>query len=189
MLGHDEVPYEEGCFAMSGIDQAMIINGVVLLAVLEADLGPHRAIGRFRVFRPILTAMAIVPVYLKGLTTVGDGLALEIAGVLAGLLCGLLAARTMQVYSSPRTGKPVSRAGWGYATVWIVVIGARAAFSYGSVHWFPTQLGTWMVTHQISGAALTDALLLMAVTMMLTRTSALAVRARAMHTRRGAATA
>ena len=34
---------------MSPITQAMILNGVVLFAVLEADLGPHRKIGRFRI--------------------------------------------------------------------------------------------------------------------------------------------
>ncbi|MER8058036.1 hypothetical protein GTY81_17820 [Streptomyces sp. SID8366] len=174
---------------MSGIGQAMIINGVVLFAVLEADLGPHRTIGRFRVLRPVLTAAVIVPFFVKGLTTTGYGLALELAGLLAGLLCGLLAARGMRVYTSPRTGRPVSRAGWGYAAVWCVVIGARAAFSYGSEHWFPVQLATWMGTHRISADALTDALLLMAVTMMLTRTSALVVRARGVRTRTAAAPA
>ncbi|MFJ6988262.1 MULTISPECIES: hypothetical protein [unclassified Streptomyces] len=161
----------------------MIINGVVLFAVLEADLGPHRVVGRFRLLRPVVTAAAIVPFFAKGLVTEGAGLALEIAGVLAGLLCGLLAARAMEVYRSPRTGRPVSRAAWGYAAVWITVIGARAAFSYGSVHWFPTQLASWMAGHRISGDALTDALLLMAVTMMLTRTASMAAGARAVLTR------
>jgi hypothetical protein len=61
--------------------------------------------------------------------------------------------------------------------VWTVVIAARAAFSYGSVHWFPHQLGHWMSANRITVAAFTDALILMALAMMLTRTTALAARA------------
>nr|BEK62842.1 hypothetical protein KPHV_00690 [Kitasatospora purpeofusca] len=59
--------------------------------------------------------------------------------------------------------------------MWTGVIGARAAFSYGSTRWFSGPLGTWMQEHRVSGDALTDALLLMAVAMMLTRTAALAL--------------
>lgn len=85
------------------------------------------------------------------------------------------------MYRSPRTNKAVSKAGWGYAALWTAVVAARAAFSYGCVNWYPGQLGQWMAEHRVSGDALTDALLLMAVVMMLTRTVALAVRAVAVH--------
>ncbi|MDJ1138271.1 hypothetical protein [Streptomyces iconiensis] len=164
---------------MSTIAQAMIINGVVLLAVLEADLGPHRKIGKLRILRPLLMAAAIVPLFLKNPATHGSGLALECAAAVAGLLVGLLAMAFTTVYRSPRTGAPVSRAGFAYAALWIVVIGARSAFSYGSEHWFGPQLGRWMADNQVSPDALTDALLLMAVAMTLTRTLGLARRASA----------
>ena len=61
--------------------------------------------------------------------------------------------------------------------LWIIVIGARSAFSYGSAHWFGPQLGTWMAAHQVVSGAITDTLLLMALGMLLTRTLGLAVRA------------
>jgi Kef-type K+ transport system membrane component KefB len=83
----------------------------------------------------------------------------------------------MTVYRSPKTGKPVSRAGFAYGALWTVVIGARAAFSYGSLHWFAPQLGRWMAQHSVTSAAITDALILMAVTMLLTRVLGLGVRA------------
>ena len=83
----------------------------------------------------------------------------------------------MKVYRSPKTGRPVSRAGFGYAILWITIIGARSAFSYGSAHWFGPQLGTWMAAHHVVSGAITDTLLLMAVGMLLTRTLGLAVRA------------
>ncbi|AGP59704.1 hypothetical protein M271_41635 [Streptomyces rapamycinicus NRRL 5491] len=162
---------------MSTIGQAMIINAAVLIAVLEADLGPHRKIGKLRILRPPLMTAAIVPLFIKSPATQGSGLALELAAVVAGLIVGLLAMTFTTVYTSPTTGKPVSRAGFAYAALWIVVIGARAAFSYGSEHWFARQLGRWMVDHQVTADALTDALLLMAVAMTLTRTIGLATRA------------
>jgi hypothetical protein len=164
---------------MSPMTQAMIINAVVLVAVLEADLGPHRKIGRMRIVRPLLMAGAIVPLYLTALTTQGTGLTLEIAGAVAGLLLGLVATLLMRVYRSPKTGKPASKAGFGYAAVWTVVIGARAAFSYGSSHWFGAQLGTWMTNHDVSVDAITNTLILMAIAMVLTRTIGMAARARA----------
>jgi hypothetical protein len=57
----------------------MLINGVVLFVVLESDVGPHRKIGKFRILRPLLTAGVLVPLFIKGFTTQGTGLTLEIA--------------------------------------------------------------------------------------------------------------
>jgi len=87
-------------------------------------------------------------------------------------------AALMRVYRSPKTGQPVSAAGFPYALVWIIVVGARAAFSYGATNWFPAQLDQWAFAHQVSGAAITDGLIFMALTMVLVRTASLGTRAR-----------
>jgi len=165
---------------MSAVDQALLINVIVMTVVLEADIGPHRKIGWFRIARPLVLAAAIIPVYLKSLTTYGTGLYLELAGTAAGILLGLLATGLMKVYRSPKAGRPVSRADLGYAILWVVIIEARSAFSYGSAHWFGPQLGTWMADHHVVSAAITDTLLLMALGMLLTRTLGLAARAHAL---------
>ena len=159
------------------LTEALIINALVLFAVLEADLGPHRKVGTFRVLRPLLLAGAIVPIFARNPATHGDGLTLEIAGVTAGVLGGLCASALMHVYRSPQTGGPASRAGWGYVVLWAVVTGLRSAFSYGSQHWFRADLGEWMASHHVTSDALTDALLMMAVAMTLTRTAILTGRA------------
>ncbi|MCU4186733.1 hypothetical protein K6U06_20380 [Acidiferrimicrobium sp. IK] len=159
------------------LQHALIINAAVLLVVLEGDLGRHRKITRFRVLRPLITAGAVVPLFLSAVATSGAGLILEVALTAAGIILGLATAGLMTVYRSPRTGKPASRTGLGYAAVWIAVIGARAAFSYGSVYWFGPQLARWMATNAISSAALTDAIIFMAIAMVLTRTIAMGVRA------------
>lgn len=160
--------------------QAEIINGAVLAATLHSDLGADRKIGPVRLLRPVLLAGGIVPLFIDPAVTHGAGLAVELAGVAAGVLGGLAALALARVYRSPRTGKPASRATWGYAALWTLVIGARAAFSYGAYHWFPAQLAQWCTAHQVTGAAITDGLIFMAVAMLLTRTLGLGIRAAAL---------
>ena len=161
----------------SPLTEAMIVNGVVLATVLATDLGPARKIGPFRLWRPVIAAAVIVPLFVSRPVTHGNGLIVEIAGVIAGLLGGLAAMALMGVYRSPDTGKPVSSAGVPYAILWIVIIGARAAFSYGAAHWFTTPLVAWCVAHQVTEAAITDGLIDMAIVMIIVRTAGLSVRA------------
>ena len=162
----------------------LILNLTVLFVVLESDLG-LRKVTKFRVLRPVVTAAAIVPIFIGQIATSGYGLMLEIAGTAAGLLLGLLASAFMPVYEGEAKGRRCakSRAGIGYALTWVVVVGGRLAFAYGSTHVFGRQLGEWMVTHSVSPDALTDALIFMAVIMTLTRTALLQVKARAALTR------
>jgi hypothetical protein len=162
---------------VSQLTEAMIVNGVVLATVLASDVGPARKIGRMRLLRPVIAAAVIIPIFLDHPATRGTGLAVEIAGIAAGLLGGLAAAALMRVYRSPETGKPVSRAGWPYALFWTVIIGARAAFSYGAAHWFTGSIVAWAVANQVSEAAITDGLIFMAIVMVIARTAGLAVRA------------
>ena len=167
---------------MSELTQAMIVNAAVLVSVLATDLGPARKVGRARILRPLIVAAVIVPLFARSPAHSGTALALEVGGTLAGMLLGLAAAALIKVYRNTETGKVHSRAGYGYAILWTLVIGARAAFSYGAVHWFPTQLVTWGITHQVTVNALTDTLVFMAIAMLVTRTLGLAAKARRLPT-------
>jgi hypothetical protein len=164
------------------MQSALIVDAVVLAAVLQADLGQHRKINRSRLVRPALIAAGIIPMFLEAVVTHGNGLNLELALAAAGMVLGLIATRFMTVYRSPDTHQPVNRAGTAYAVLWTVVIGARAAFTYGSSHWFGPQLDHWMVRNTVTGNAITDGLIFMAVTMILTRTLAMARHARHLPT-------
>jgi hypothetical protein len=158
----------------------VLINLLVLAAVLEADLG-RRKVSRLRILRPLLLAAGIVPLFLDHPATTGRGLALEITLAGAGIILGLvLSAGLMQVERDDTTGRPVSRAGAAYGLAWTAIIGARLAFSYGSQHWFSTQMGHWLITNQISVDALTDGLIFMAIAMTLTRTVRLTVGRRSL---------
>jgi hypothetical protein len=162
---------------VSEVTEAMIVNGVVLATVLASDVGPARKINRMRLLRPVIAAAVIIPIFMDHPATNGSGLAVEIAGVAAGVLGGLAAAALMRVYRSPQTGQPVSRAGWPYALFWTVVVAARAAFSYGAAHWFTNSIVSWAIANQVSQAAITDGLIFMAIAMILMRTGGLAARA------------
>src|SRR5690348_2032928 len=144
---------------LSQLTEAMIVNGVVLVTVLATDLGKARKIGPLRLLRPVIAAAVIIPLFVYRPVTHGTGLTVEIAGIVAGLLGGLAATALMGVYRSPQTGEPVSRAGVPYAVLWTAVIGARAAFSYGSAHWFTGSLVSWAVANRVSGAAIIDGLI------------------------------
>jgi hypothetical protein len=153
-----------------------IINIAVLAAVLHADLGRKQVTVR-RLLRPALIAAVIVPMFVKHVAASGHGLTLEIVGAGTGLLLGLVAAALLPVRRDPATGTVDSHAGFLYAGLWTAVIGARLAFAYGSEHWFGPSLGHWMSTNHVTADALTDALVFMAIAMLVARTGGLAARA------------
>ena len=157
---------------------ALIVDAIILIAVLEADLGARRKVTTLRLLRPLLLAAAIVPLFIDPIVTHGHGLTLELALATGGIVLGLVATYLMPVTYSPTAAQVTTAAGIGYAVLWIVVLGARAAFSYGSTHWFASGLTHWQLHHAVTAAAITDALIFEAVAMLLTRTGLLAIRAR-----------
>lgn len=170
--------------------QAQLVNGIVPLSTLYGELGRDRPVTRTRPVLPLLVAVAIVPLCIRSLAVHGTGLTVELAGIMAGFVAGFTALSLIRVFRVVRPVRPVprgrtgadrwgavSRAGLSYALVWIVVFAARAAFSYGCVHWFPVQLAQWRVAHQVNSGVIPDGLVFMADVMIATCTLGVAVRA------------
>ena len=169
-----------------------VINLAILASVMISDLGTRR-IGPFRLLKPVLIVATVVAAYIEGAATSGHGLILEIVSTAAGLGLGALAASRMRVGYDPQRqgawlarrfglakapGRAVSQAGLGYLLIWVLVVGGRLYFAWGSQHQFGAPLGRWMVTNQISSNALIDSLIFLSIAMVVTRTAILAGRAR-----------
>jgi hypothetical protein len=153
-----------------------LLNLGLLSYILLANLGTRR-VTRIRLILPLLIVVAAAVGYLHALPTAGHDLTLEAAGVVAGLLLGMLAGFLVSV-SRRADGQLVSHAGAAYAVLWITVIGGRIAFAYGATHWFDRAIGHFSIGHQITGAdAWTAAFVIMALTMVLARVAITAIRA------------
>jgi hypothetical protein len=151
---------------------AWVINLAVLAAVLVSDLG-HRKVTVFRLLRPVVLTAVIIGFYVKSVVTNGNGLIFELGLGALGIVLGIAASALFQVRRES-DGSAWSTAGATYALLWVVVVGARLAFedeattSHALDHWF--------ATNRLSSNAITDALILMAITMVLARTGGLRVR-------------
>jgi len=156
---------------------AFILTAVILAGVFLSDLG-RRAVSRRRLHRPLIIAGIAGSMYLTALATSGAGLALELTAAGTGAVLGLLAASFMRVEHDAGNGEVFTRAGIGYACIWIGTAAARLAFIYGSQHWFAGSLDSWMLAHHITADVLTDALVLEALAMTTARTISLYARSR-----------
>lgn len=131
--------------------------------------------------RLVIPFLAVGPVgyhFLRTIPTIGGDLDFEVILSLAGVLCGILAASLMRVERDQQSGTVVTQAGVPYATLWVLVFGGRLAFAWAATNLWPHQIMQFSVQHAIIGmSAWTAAFVLMALSMVVTRTVIVAAKA------------
>src|SRR3954454_1738872 len=100
-----------------------LLNAGLLAFMLWANLGT-RTVSRSRFTLPLLLVAVAAGVFLRDVRTAGNDLGLELAGVAAGVVLGLVAAALVRVRRDTG-GQLVMHAGGAYAALWIAVIGGR----------------------------------------------------------------
>lgn len=160
------------------MDTTEIITFAGLAAIVIATQVGRRRLSLRRLLLPFLAVGIVGYHYLHAVPTVGGDLDFEISLSLAGVLCGFLAAGLMNVERDEQTGRFVTQAGFTYAALWAIVFGGRLAFAWAASHVWSHQVAQFSIQHQITGStAWTAAFVFMALSMVLTRTVVVALRA------------
>src|ERR1041385_8587622 len=81
---------------------------------------------------PAVLVASVARMYLHTIPTGGDDLVLEGALAGAGVLMGIVGALTTHLRHDGR--KPLARAGFLAAALWVGGVGGRMAFAYASDH-------------------------------------------------------
>jgi hypothetical protein len=153
----------------------LLLNSIVLGIALESDVG-RRKIGPFRVFRPLVTALVIVPFFFEGVSLSGNGLLLEIGATAVGLALGLAALAPMKFEYDADQHRVYSRTGLVYVGGWLAITALKLFFSYGSTEIWGRQLFTWMNENGIGVDAFRAAFIFLNVATMLARVGAIYFR-------------
>ncbi|MEZ0491490.1 hypothetical protein AB2L28_04495 [Kineococcus sp. TBRC 1896] len=164
---------------------SLVIAATMILTTLLADRGVRRVTWG-RLLRPLLTGGPIALFFASHVVTRGVGLAVEVAGALAGLLLGLGAVALARTGRDEATGEVVTRAGAGYLGFWIGACVLRFAVGYGAQHWFGQQWGTWLYLHGVAvgdiAAVIGNGIVFSVLGMLLARSAGIALRARRVRT-------
>ncbi|MEW1959912.1 hypothetical protein [Kineococcus sp. NPDC059986] len=164
---------------------SLLISLTMIVTTLLADRGV-RPVGWGRVLRPLLIGGPIALCFASHVVTHGVGLAVEVAGALAGLALGAGAVALARVGRDEATGEVVTRIGAGYLAFWIGACVLRFVVSYGAQHSFGQQWGTWLYLHGVAvgdiAAVIGNAIVFSVLGMLLARSAGIVLRTRGART-------
>ncbi|MGZ9935348.1 hypothetical protein ACXNSR_36350 [Streptomyces sp. NC-S4] len=162
---------------MSPFLTALIASGVILIIILSTDLGT-RQITNMRLLRSIIAIAIIIALFVHTLPLDGNDPWLQLAGIGAGIICGLIAATLLPAHRGS-DGDIYTRGGIAYAIVWTLISASRVLFAYGSEHWFTQDVILFSIENKLSGQDVySNAFVFMALATVLTRTVVLLVKRR-----------
>ncbi len=150
---------------------------IALLAIVFRQIRESR-LGWHAILLPLGICAYVGVHYLHGLPTDGNDLALIVGFAALGVVLGVVSALATRVRRDG-SGHVLVKARWVAAGAWVLGMGFRFGFSLWTSHGGDGALARFSAEHSItSGAAWTDALVLMAFGEVFVRTAVLWVRGR-----------
>jgi hypothetical protein len=118
---------------------------------------------------PVLAVGAAAVLFLHSVPGGGNDIALELACVLTGAAMGAIGGLATHLRLGA-DGRPLGRAGWLAASMWVGGVGARLAFAVAATYGAGPAIARFSVAHHVTGpAAWVAALVMMALADVLTR--------------------
>ena len=160
---------------MSNITTYLISAGLILLVIRQIREHPLDARS---LATPVLAVAAAAVMFLHSVPAGGSDLVLEAAAVLAGAAMGAIGGAATRLRLDA-AGRPLGRAGWLAAGMWVGGVGARLVFAIADGHGAGPAIARFSVAHHITGSsAWVAALVLMALADVLTRLAVIYSRGR-----------
>ncbi len=164
-----------------------LINAILVLMVIR-QIREHPLDAR-SLAAPVLAVGVAAVLFLHTVPLGGNDIALEMACVLAGALMGAIGGLATRLRLGPG-GRPLGRAGWLAAGMWVGGVGARLAFAVAAGNGAGPAIARFSVASHITGsAAWVAALIMMALADVLTRLVIVYLRGRRLTGRGPAAVA
>jgi hypothetical protein len=153
-----------------------VINAILVLMVIR-QIREHPLDLRSLAV-PVLAVGCAAVLFLHSVPVGGHDIALELACVLAGTAMGAIGGLATRLRVGA-DGRPLGRAGWLAAGMWVGGVGARLAFAVAAGNGAGPAIARFSVAHQITGsAAWVAALVMMALADVLTRLAVIYLRGR-----------
>lgn len=164
-----------------------VINAILILMVVR-QIREHPLDLRSLVV-PVLAVACAAVLFLHSVPAGGNDTALELACVLAGAAMGAIGGLATRLRLGA-DGRPLGRAGWLAASMWVGGVGARLAFAVAASNGGGPAIARFSIAHHITGsAAWVAALIMMALADVLTRLVVIYLRGRRLPTDPAAAAA
>ena len=153
-----------------------VVNAVLILLVVRQVREHPLDLRSLAV--PVLAVGVAAVLFLHSVPLGGHDIALEVACVLAGALMGATGGLATRLRLGA-DGRPLGRAGWLAASMWVGGVGARLAFAVAASNGAGPAVASFSIANHITGsAAWVAALVMMALADVLTRLVIIYLRGR-----------
>ena len=151
-----------------------VINAILVLMVIR-QIREHPLDLR-SLAAPVLAVGCAAVLFLHSVPTGGNDVVLELVCVSAGAVMGAIGGLATRLRRGADE-RPLGRAGWLAAGMWVGGVGARMAFAVAASNGAGPAIARFSVAHQITGsAAWVAALIMMALADVLTRLAVIYLR-------------